>query len=85
MDEELAGPTRANYLLHKLAIEEACAEGCQHYHMGESGGNPALAQFKTRFGAEPHCYCEYHFERLPLTAIDRSARTAVKRTIRFRD
>jgi hypothetical protein len=85
MDKELAGPTRANYLLHRLAIEQACDAGCRHYHMGESGGSASLAQFKTRFGARPFPYAEYHLERLPLTAADRCARTAVKRVMRFRD
>lgn len=85
MDERIAGPTRANYLLHTLAIEAACASGCRHYHMGESGGSKSLAQFKTRFGARPYPYAEYHLERLPLTTADRRLRSAVKRTIGFRD
>jgi hypothetical protein len=85
MDKELAGPTRANYLLHSLAIEEACAAGCRWYHMGETGESRSLAQFKTRFGARPLAHADYHLERLPLTAADRRARSAVKRTIGFRD
>jgi hypothetical protein len=85
MDKELAGPTRANYLLHRLAIEQACDAGCRHYHMGESGGSASLAQFKTRFGARPVPYADYHLERLPLTAADRHVRTAVKRVVNFRD
>lgn len=83
MDKELAGPTRANYLLHRLAIEEACAAGCRHYHMGETGCSESLAQFKTRFGARPHRYATYHLERLPLTAADRRLRNAVKQAIGF--
>jgi hypothetical protein len=85
MDKELAGPTRANYLLHKLAIEDACAVGCRHYHMGETGTAGSLAQFKTRFGARPHPYAEYHLERLPITALDRQARGIVKRIVGFKD
>jgi hypothetical protein len=85
MNKELAGPTRANYLLHQLAIEEACEAGCRHYHMGESGSSAGLAQFKTRFGARPHPYAEYRIERLPITAVDRRARQAVKRVIGFQD
>ena len=85
MDKELAGPTRANYLLHRLAIEDACAAGCSHYHMGETGASASLAQFKTRFGAQPHHYAEYHLEALPITALDRSLRSAVKRVIGFQD
>jgi hypothetical protein len=67
MNEALAGPTRANYLLQRMAIEDACAAGCQQYHMGETGTSVSLAQFKSRFGARPHDYEEYRFERLPLT------------------
>jgi hypothetical protein len=85
MNKELAGPTRANYLLHRLAIEQACDAGSRHYHMGESGTSAALAQFKTRFGARPVPYAEYHLERLPVTTADRYARTAVKRVVGFRD
>lgn len=85
MDKELAGPTRANYLLHQLAIEQACLEGCRHYHMGETGSSASLGQFKTRFGAAACRYAQYHFERLPITAVDRHARGIVKRIIGFRD
>ncbi len=85
MDKELAGPTRANYLLHRLAVEDACAAGCRYYHLGESGSSAALAQFKTRFGARPHSYAEYHVESVPLTALDRAVRTGVKRMIGFKD
>jgi hypothetical protein len=85
MDKDIAGPTRANYLLHQLAIEDACNAGCRHYHMGETGSSSSLAQFKTRFGALPHEYAEYHLERLPITALDRQARQVVKRIIGFRD
>jgi Acetyltransferase (GNAT) domain len=85
MNKDLAGPTRANYLLHKMAIEDACGAGCSHYHMGESGPSSSLAQFKTRFGARPHPYAEYHLERLPITALDRQARGVVKRIVGFRE
>ena len=85
MDKDLAGPTRANYLLHRLAIEEACEAGCRYYDMGETGRSDSLAQFKTRFGAGRYAYAEYHIERLPITAVDRYARGAVKRLIGFRD
>ena len=50
MDPDLAGPTRANYLLHRLAIEEACRTGRTTYHMGETAESSSLAQFKSRFG-----------------------------------
>jgi lipid II:glycine glycyltransferase (peptidoglycan interpeptide bridge formation enzyme) len=85
MDPQLAGPTRANYLLHRLAIEDACAAGCRRYHMGETGSAAGLAQFKTRFGAGAHPYAEYSFERLPVTSIDQGLRRAAKVALRFRD
>ena len=85
MDKDLAGPTRANYLLHRFAIEEACESGCRYYDMGESGSSRSLAQFKTRFGALPYPYAEYHLERLPITALERNVRGCVKRLIGFRD
>jgi hypothetical protein len=53
--------------------------------MGETGQFASLAHFKTRFGAEPRRFAEYHIERVPVTAIDRAVRTVVKRAIRFRD
>jgi CelD/BcsL family acetyltransferase involved in cellulose biosynthesis len=62
MDERLAGPARANYLLHWRAIEHAASSGCGYYHMGETGlDSSGISQFKTRFGAEPHAYFEYRF------------------------
>jgi Acetyltransferase (GNAT) domain len=85
MDKALAGPTRANYLLHRLAIEEACTAGCRYYHMGESGASQPLAQFKTRFGACPYPSAEYHLETVPITSADRAVRSAVKRAIGFTD
>jgi hypothetical protein len=85
MDKDLAGPTRANALLHRLAIEEACGAGCRYYHMGESGPSTALADFKSRFGAEAYPYAEYHLERLPITGMDGGFRRLVKRLIGFKD
>jgi hypothetical protein len=85
MDEALAGPTQANKLLHKVAIEDACRSGCAFYHMGESGESDGLSQFKSRFGAEPHRYAEYWIERLPLKRADQWLRRGVKRAIGFRD
>jgi Acetyltransferase (GNAT) domain len=85
MDKDVAGPLCANHLLHRLAIEEACAAGCRYYHMGESGGSASLSLFKAQFGARPHAYAEYHIERLPITTLDQRARGVVKRMIGFRD
>jgi hypothetical protein len=85
MDKELAGPTQANVLLHRLAIEEACRAGCRYYHMGESGPSASLAQFKRRFGATAYGYAEYRLERLPITSVDAHLRGLVKRLIGFKD
>lgn len=84
MLKELAGPVRANYLLHRVAIEEACREGCQFYDFGESGTSGPLAQFKTRFGAEPVSYWELVVERLPLTEVRGAVRSAAKSLLKGR-
>jgi len=52
MDRQLAHPVRANRLLHRLAIEEACDAGCRSYHMGHSRPGSSLAEFKQSFGAD---------------------------------
>jgi hypothetical protein len=85
MDAERVGNSGANELLHKLAIEDAARSGCNHYHMGESGRSSSLSRFKEKFGAVAHDYNERCIERLPLAQIDRTARSAVKRLIGFKD
>jgi hypothetical protein len=68
--KELAGPSRANNLLHRLAIEDACESGCRFYSMGESGGVAALEHFKQTMGATPRSAVECRIERLPLTKVE---------------
>jgi Acetyltransferase (GNAT) domain len=85
VDKEPAGPTRADYLLHQLAIEDACKAGCRYYNTGESGSSASLARFKTRLGARPRLYAEFHIERAPITALDRRARGLVARLLGLRD
>jgi hypothetical protein len=85
MDKSLAGPTRANDLLHRLAIETACQAGCRFYHMGETGASESLAQFKSRFGAAAYPYAEYYSERLPISRLDQGLRHIIKRFIGFKD
>ena len=85
MDEQLAAHTQANRLLHKVAIESACLAGCGTYHMGESGSSGGLAQFKSRFGAVARPYGEYYVERVPLSALDRFARSSAKRVLGVHD
>lgn len=85
MDIDRAAPTRANDLLQRTAIRHAVESGCRWYHFGESGRSASLASFKEKFGAVGHVNHEYRIERVPLTATDAAARTAVKRLIGFRD
>ena len=85
MNKELAAPANANDILQWRAIEEACAAGARHYHLGESGASRSLAHFKEKFAARPVPYTEYLFERVPLSRADAAARGAVKRMLRFRD
>jgi hypothetical protein len=74
MDKEVEAGSRANDLLHRLAIEDACRTGRRFYHMGESAPGSSLARFKRGFGAEEHPYTGYRFERVPLTATARCVR-----------
>lgn len=85
IDKPLSSRSFANDLIQKLAIEDACQAGCRYYHMGESGGSQSLAYYKERFGAEPLEYADYAIEKLPLSKVDRSARSVVKSMIRFKD
>ncbi|WP_426540280.1 GNAT family N-acetyltransferase [Streptomyces sp. UG1] len=85
MDRELAHPCRANALLHRLAIEEACEAGCACYDMGDSAPGSSLADYKASFGADSWPTPRYLRERLPVSAADRALRETVKRAIRFRD
>jgi hypothetical protein len=85
MDKDLAGPVRANDLLHRLAIEQATSDGARFYHWGDSAPGSGLARFKESFGALPLHYKAFRLERLPLSAADAGVRRLVKRTLRFRD
>ncbi len=84
MDKELAGPTRASFLLQKLAIEDACESGCRYYHMGQTGTSENLARFKAQFGATPRRYSEYCIERLPLAATKARLRQLMKKIVTSR-
>ncbi|MDH3433222.1 MAG: GNAT family N-acetyltransferase [Gammaproteobacteria bacterium] len=81
MDIDLAGPTRASFLLQKVAIENACEAGCRYYHMGQTGTSESLARFKSQFGATPRHYSEYYIERFPLAATQARLRSLMKRIV----
>jgi hypothetical protein len=69
MDEDLAGRTYANYLLHRTAIEDAATAGCTAYNMGDSAPGSPLALFKSRFGAVEQSYASYRIERFAVTSV----------------
>ncbi|MFJ8082503.1 GNAT family N-acetyltransferase [Streptomyces sp. NPDC096205] len=85
MNRELAHPVRANHLLHRLAIEDACEAGCRQYDMGEARPGAPLAHFKQTFGTRELPSPRYYRERLGAHTVDRALRTAAKRAIRFQD
>jgi hypothetical protein len=85
MDKRLATPARANDLLHRLAIEDACAAGCRWYDMGYSRPGSPLATFKEKLGATLYSSYLLRAERLPLRTAARISRDAAKKVIGFRD
>jgi hypothetical protein len=76
---------RANDLLLRLAVCDACEAGCRSYYLGDSGHSATLGQFKERFGARRYDYAEYLLERLPISTAEEGVKRAVKRAVRFRD
>jgi hypothetical protein len=84
-DVELAGNTGVNSLVQWTAITVAAEYGSAVYNMGESGWSSGLSTFKERFGGRPVEYDELRFERLPITKVDRAARSLVKRAIGFKE
>src|SRR5207248_11378461 len=61
MDKDAARGTGATELLHRLAIEEACAFGQRFYHLGDSAPGSSLARHKRGFGAVDVPYEGYRF------------------------
>ncbi len=76
MDKDLGTPVRANDLLQRLAIEEACKDGYRCYDMGGAHPGSPLAVYKTKLGAAPHHTHELRARRAPA----RLAHTARLRT-----
>jgi hypothetical protein len=85
MDKQLAGPLRANELLHRMAIEEACEHGYRSYDMGLTRPASPLAAFKEKLGAVPSEAYSLRLERLPVEAARDASRNLVKKMIGFRD
>jgi hypothetical protein len=67
-----AGPLRANNLLQKLMIEQACEEGCTTYNMGWSG-TQSLVDFKSAYGARFLDFPVYTLARSPVGGMETAA------------
>ncbi len=85
MDKALATPARANDLLHRLAIEDACEAGYRWYDMGYSRPESPLAGFKEKLGATLYFSHTLRAGRLPVQAAARISRDVAKRVIGFKD
>jgi hypothetical protein len=85
MNKQLASPVRANELLHRMAIEEACQHGYGFYDMGTARPGSPLAAFKEKLGAVPRVLYALRAERLPVNAVRGASQDLVKKIIRFRD
>jgi hypothetical protein len=76
------GPTYfANELLHRIAIEAACAEERESYDFGLYQ-TEELKRFKTTFGAHGVPVCSYYFEKLPTVAAEAKCYDAAKQVLR---
>lgn len=88
MDKELGGRVRANDLLHRLAIEDACARGRLVYDMGAAVPGTPLGDFKAKLGAAPVPTHELRARRRPARWADAArlrAEALVKRAAGLRD
>ncbi|MEJ2870563.1 GNAT family N-acetyltransferase [Actinomycetospora sp. OC33-EN08] len=80
----IARETLATYLLHSLAIQDACAAGARWFHMGESEAGSGSEHFKRYFGAEAVPYSALRYERLPFSRTESAARAAFGAVSRLR-
>ncbi|MGH3672665.1 MAG: GNAT family N-acetyltransferase [Pseudonocardiaceae bacterium] len=86
MDKERARGTGANELLHRHAIEAACADERQSYDFGIYQ-TEELKRFKSTFGTHDVPVRSYFFERLPTAAAEakcyRTAKQALRAALRL--
>jgi len=82
-NKALAGPLRANNLLQRFAIEDACLAGCQYYSFGESGGVTSLIRFKETFGATPRRAIEVRLEPPWIAQVENTNRRLMDTSARF--
>ena len=80
MNKERARGTGANELLHRHAIEAACAEGRLSYDFGIYQ-TEELKRFKSTFGAHEVPVHVYYFERLPTAAAEAKCHRAAKQAV----
>ena len=80
MDKERARGTGANELLHRCAIEAACAAERQSYDFGLYQ-TEELKKFKSTFGAHEVPVHSYYFERLPTAAAEAQCYHVAKQAV----
>jgi Acetyltransferase (GNAT) domain len=80
MDKERVRGTGANELLHRYAIEAACADERQSYDFGLYQ-TEELKRFKSTFGAREVPVHVYYFERLPTAAVEAKCYNAAKQAV----
>ncbi|MGH3720733.1 MAG: GNAT family N-acetyltransferase [Pseudonocardiaceae bacterium] len=80
MDKERARGTGANELLHRHAIEAACADERQSYDFGLYQ-TEELKRFKSTFGAQEVPVRTYYFETLPTAAAEARSHNAAKQAV----
>lgn len=81
MDKQLANEVRANEMLHRLAIEDACKNGLRFYDMGFAIPGSPLASFKEKLGAKLFYNYHLHAERIPLQRAAQFPRSLVRKMI----
>ena len=81
MDAERARGTGANELLHRCAIEAACAAQRRSYDFGISQTD-ALKRFKSSSGTTDVPVRTYYFESLPTAAAEAKGYRAAKEVVR---
>ena len=82
MNKELARGTGANELLHRYAIEAACADERQSYDFGLYQ-TEELKRFKSTFGAWEVPVRSYYFEKFPTVAAEAKCHNAAKRAVQL--
>jgi hypothetical protein len=85
MDKAVAGNSGAVDMLRNEMLKDACEKKKRYFNLGESGPSASLSFYKERVGGIAYHYCEFIYERIPLTRIDRLVRSMVKKMIGFKD